>query len=126
MTVNAGTNRRICTGGSFTLGGSPTATGGTAPLSYSWSPATGLSSTTSANPVASPLSTTTYTVTVTDSAGCTATRSVTISISPTVVANAGADRTICNGASTTIGGSPSGSGGTAPLSYSWSPSTGLS
>ncbi|HRN37954.1 MAG TPA: choice-of-anchor L domain-containing protein, partial [Flavobacteriales bacterium] len=51
----------MCTGGQVQL----SATGGT---SYSWSPATGLSSTTVANPVAQPGATTTYTVTVTDGA----------------------------------------------------------
>lgn len=54
-----------------------------APLvpSYAWSPATGLSSTTTASTIASPTSTTTYTVTVSDALnGCssTATRTVTV------------------------------------------------
>lgn len=46
-----------------------TATGG---VSYSWSPSTGLSSTSTANTTASPLATTSYTVTVTNANGCTA------------------------------------------------------
>ncbi|MFN8366285.1 MAG: HYR domain-containing protein [Candidatus Kapaibacterium sp.] len=55
-----------------------TVTGGTPGYSYSWSPSTGLSSTTAANPSASPNTTTTYTVTVTDSKGCTISKSITI------------------------------------------------
>ncbi len=53
------------------------ATGGT---SYSWTPATGLSCVNCASPLANPTVTTTYTVTITDSAGCTATLPVTIDV----------------------------------------------
>ncbi|HEY1039889.1 MAG TPA: gliding motility-associated C-terminal domain-containing protein [Bacteroidia bacterium] len=42
-----------------------------------------------------------------------------------VTANAGADKTVCPGVSTTIGGSPSVTGGTAPYTITWAPSTGL-
>jgi len=45
---------------------------------YLWSPATGLSSTTIANPVAKPTVTQKYIVRVTDAAGCTNTDSVTV------------------------------------------------
>lgn len=49
--------------------------------SYTWSPASGLSSTTAANPVFTPTSVGTYTFTVTGSNGaCTATASVTITV----------------------------------------------
>lgn len=47
-------------------------------VSYSWSPSTGLSSVSTASTVASPLQTTSYTVTVTNSNGCTATDVVTV------------------------------------------------
>lgn len=46
--------------------------------SYSWSPATGLSSTSIANPVARPLQTTTYTLTVTNAFGNSYTLSITV------------------------------------------------
>ena len=49
---------------------------------YSWSPATGLSSTAGASVVASPTVTTTYTVTVTDANGCTDQAQVTVSVTP--------------------------------------------
>lgn len=45
---------------------------------YVWSPATGLSSTTIPNPVATPANTQTYTVLVTDAAGCTNTASIKV------------------------------------------------
>jgi gliding motility-associated-like protein len=49
-------------------------------VTYSWSPATGLSCNTCTNPIASPISSTTYVVTGIDLNGCTATASITILI----------------------------------------------
>jgi len=63
----------ICTGQSVTL----TATGA---ATYSWSPATGLSSTTGDVVIASPVAATTYTVTGSDALGCTGSTSVTVSV----------------------------------------------
>ena len=53
------------------------ATGG---IAYVWAPSTGLSDSTIANPIASPLATTTYIVTVTPDSGCFATRQVTVTV----------------------------------------------
>ena len=50
----------------MTLGGSHTGSGGTAPLSYLWSPDVCLDDETSPNPTANPMVPTMYTVTVTD------------------------------------------------------------
>src|ERR1043165_2467939 len=66
LNVDAGPNIAICHGASTTLGANPTASGVNPPFTYQWSPATGLSSDTAANPVASPAQSTTYRVTVTD------------------------------------------------------------
>ena len=64
----AGPDQTIgCFGGSVQINGS--ASGTNSPFTYSWSPSTGLSSTTIPNPIASPSSTTTYRLTVTDSKG---------------------------------------------------------
>lgn len=52
---------------------------------YSWSPVTGLNATTIQNPVASPMSTTIYTVTATDFKGCTASATTSITINAPVV-----------------------------------------
>jgi gliding motility-associated-like protein len=114
--ANVGPNQTICAGSSVVIG-NPAVVGDT----YSWSPAAGLSSTTIAQPTASPAATTTYTLTETTSAsGCTASNSVTVTVSPLPVANAGSNQTICQGSATTIGAAAV-SGNT----YSWSPSTGL-
>jgi hypothetical protein len=78
LTASAGANQSVTCSG-VAIGGSPTATGGNATYSYSWSPSTELTSATVANPTASPLgSTTTYTVTVTDANSCTATSPMTL------------------------------------------------
>jgi hypothetical protein len=67
------------------LGGTPTATGGSASnYTYSWFPTTGLDDPNSANPQASPSSFTSYTVTVsTGDENCVATASVDVSVGNT-------------------------------------------
>ncbi len=73
-------------------------TAGASPYTYTWSPATGLSCTNCQSPTASPTATTTYTATVSDGV-CSATDNVTINVSSV---DAGPDVTICQGKSTTL------------------------
>jgi hypothetical protein len=68
----------ICAGESVVL----TASGAD---TYVWSPATGLSSTTGNVVTASPLSSTTYTVTGTAANGCSGTDDVTVVVNPTPI-----------------------------------------
>ncbi|QLH47871.1 MAG: hypothetical protein HWD58_21055 [Bacteroidota bacterium] len=117
-TVDAGMDKDLdCTTTSTTIG--TTAIGGN---SYSWSPSTGLSADNIAEPTASPSTTTSYTVTVTGSNGCTATDVVTVNVNttpPTI--DAGMDKDLdCTTTSTTIGTTAIGGN-----TYSWSPSSGL-
>ena len=107
----------ICQGLSSNLDAVPS--GGASPYSYSWTPTTGLSDPNIADPVATPSTTTVYTVEVTDGNGCTASDAVTVTVNPSPTADAGSDVTICPSGSTQLGAS----GGT---SYSWTPTTGLS
>lgn len=79
-----------------------------------WSPATGLSSTTTLVTEASPVSNTLYTVTASLGA-CIATASVLVTVDPAPVAVVLRDTTICQGKSVRL----LGSGG---ISYQWSPS----
>jgi uncharacterized repeat protein (TIGR01451 family) len=82
-TAAAASSQTVCAGApGVAIGGSPTASGGTGPYTYSWLPTTGLSDATVDNPTAEVGSTTTYTVTVTDANGCTATASVTLTVPP--------------------------------------------
>jgi gliding motility-associated-like protein len=105
----------ICYGTSATL--NATATGGTGAYTFNWAtPAfTGPSYT------VSPTTTTTYTVSGTDAAGCASVNSptVTVTVRPPLGVNASADVSICPGASTTI--SATGNGGNGVYTYTWLP-----
>jgi len=79
-TADAGTDAGITAGGSVVIGGNQTASGGTPPYTYSWTPTTDLNDASIANPTASPAVNTTYTVTVTDSKGCTDSDDVTVTV----------------------------------------------
>lgn len=108
VSVNSAT---ICQGTSATL----TANGAT---TYSWSPSTGLSSSSGTSVTANPSATTIYTVTG-SSGTCSATATSTVSVNPlpTVTVNSAA---ICVGQQTA---NLTASGAST---YSWNPSTGLS
>lgn len=108
--VTVSPDTAICEGQSTTLtaGGANT---------YSWNPATGLSSTTGASVTATPAATTTYIVTG-DVLGCTATAQVTVTINPIPNVTVSPDVSICIGQSTTL---TAGGANT----YSWSPATSL-
>jgi PKD repeat protein len=78
--ANAGADRQIISGNSVVIGGTATASGGTPLYTYSWTPISGLNDASFANPTASPAVNTTYTVTVTDSKGCTDSDDVTVTV----------------------------------------------
>ncbi|RMG96589.1 MAG: hypothetical protein D6706_10035, partial [Chloroflexi bacterium] len=101
----------ICYGESVQL----IAGGGT---SYNWTPATGLSCTNCANPVASPVVTTTYQVEIIYGSGCMITHDVTVTVRGEAVTTTG-DAAICEGDTANllvVGGNQ----------YQWTPSAGLS
>lgn len=88
---------------------------------FNWSPAAGLSATNIQNPVATPLTTTTYTVTLTDAGGCSVNRSQTITVVPNyTLTSTQSDTAVCLGEtvnfSTTT--NPTGS-----FNYSWTPAS---
>ncbi len=114
VNITGGNGPAVCVGTQVQLGSTVT---GTPTFAYLWSPASGLSSKTIANPKAKPGSTTVYTLTVYDGNGITASNSTTITTQqPTVSVNTLA---FCNGGS----GDLTASGAS---SYVWSPATGLS
>jgi len=114
----------ICQGQSVTL--ASTVSGGLAPYIYNWTPTSNLSSSTISNPVASPATSTTYSLMVTDANGCTnsppAQVSITVNPLPSVTGTA-QNSEICVGQSTVV--KAFGSGGTAPYIYTWSPSASM-
>ena len=120
-TVNVIGGTTPCGGTQFAL--APGITGGGTPTVYSWTSTPAGFTSSSANVTVNPTSTTTYNLSVTDNCGSTSVGSVvvtvqtvpTISVTPT-------SASYCTGA-TPIGLTASGAG---ILSWSWSPSAGLS
>lgn len=95
----------------------PTVSGGIAPLTYSWSPATGLTNPNAASTDAAPNQDTQYTLTVTDAYGCQETVTVLVDLMSPVNGTVNfRDTSICEGNDLQI----SASGGT---DYQWIPAT---
>ncbi len=89
-TVNAGTDATMCVGEPHQMTGSGA-------LDYAWSPATGLSNPTIADPIFDGLVSASYTLTGTDANGCSNTAFVMMNVNPLPNVNAGADVGICIG-----------------------------
>lgn len=87
-------------------------------VAYTWTPAVGLSDPISANPLTSPIVTTTYHVKVTGSNSCIADSSVTVKVVPPLVATISNDTAICSGKGV-------GLAVTGGAKYQWSPAIGL-
>ncbi|MDQ3190676.1 MAG: GEVED domain-containing protein, partial [Bacteroidota bacterium] len=87
-------------------------------VNYSWAPATFLSSTNIANPIAQNVTAaTTYTVSA-EYSGCTTNETVSVNIDPlTLSVNASPNDTVCEGTNLTL--TSSASGGGAPYAYAW-------
>jgi len=106
----------LCNGGN-TGSATATASNGTTPYTYAWTPSGG------SGPIANGLTAGTYTITVNDANGCMATATAIIT-QPAVL---GVTTTItnvkCNGGNTgSATANPS--GGTTPYTYAWTPSGG--
>jgi PKD repeat protein len=115
-TANAGADMTTCAGVGVAIG-SAFIPGN----SYNWQPNTGLSNAFVAQPTATPLTTTSYTLTVTNtSTGCTKKDTVIVNVNAQPLANAGPDEITCSGYPVAIG---------TPLVtgylYSWAPATAL-
>ncbi|MDF2385413.1 gliding motility-associated C-terminal domain-containing protein [Nostoc ellipsosporum NOK] len=109
--VTVSGNSQICRAQSTQL-----SAGGAA--AYSWSPAMGLSDATIANPVASPLTSTVYTVTGTTINGCKATDQVTVNVWAPPVITITSDTAICKNTSVQLEA-------TGGITYQWTPATTL-
>lgn len=107
----AGTSQQICEGSSVQLQSG----GGT---NYSWSPTSGLDNPLIANPIATPLITTLYTVTI-STGNCIETATVAIQVNPLPQIIVSSDTTITKGKSIQL----MSSGG---IYYLWTPYDGLS
>jgi hypothetical protein len=118
ITIASQTNV-LCNGGNTGSATANTATGGTSPYTYNWTPTGGT------NLTASNLSAGTYTITATDNGGCTATASVTISqpVNALGITIASQTNIQCfGGTGSAIANAAT--GGTSPYTYNWTPSGG--
>src|SRR5690606_12181423 len=93
--ISAGADITICRGEVAQL----QASGG---VSYTWSPAEGLSCTDCPDPVATPSSDTRYYLSGTDANGCTGSDSVHVTVVQPAVTSAGDDVRICAGQSAAL------------------------
>jgi len=111
--VTASPDTSVCLGNSvmFTSEGAVT---------YTWSPANNLNSTTSSIATATPVLPTSYTVTGISLDGCKDDTTVTVNVNAAPMVNSGADVTILQGQNTTLSATGNGT------FYTWNPSTGLS
>jgi len=108
----------VCYGSTSQLNAVPS--GGLAPFTYEWSPSASLSNAGIANPVASPLTTTTYTVTITDALGTSATGDIVVTVNtyvPVSVSITASANPSLQGAFVTFTATPA-NGGTTPV-YQW-------
>lgn len=107
--VTASPDVSICTGNNTILVAS-----GPNGNTYNWTPSATLTGANTANPTATPATTTTYTVTSTNAFGCTAVDSVVVTVTPAPPLTVSNDTAMCAGGAATL----SASGATT---YSWSP-----
>ncbi|MBE0642213.1 MAG: T9SS type A sorting domain-containing protein [Bacteroidales bacterium] len=80
IAVNAGNDTTMCAGGSVQL--NVAASGGIGTYTYAWSPASSLNNAAIANPIATPVTNTTYSVTVTDGNGDTGSDDIIVLVNP--------------------------------------------
>ncbi len=121
MQLHVGPNASICAGDSVQL----TASSGA--VTYSWTPATGLSATNIANPIAFPSLTTTYKCT-SAVGSCQTSDLLTITvITPPFSVDAGPDKINCTSNGVQLNATVTGTIVNGhPFVYSWTPATGLS
>ena len=116
--ANAGENITVCAGGQGSQIGVPSIPGNI----YVWTPSTGLSDPNIAQPFASPSSSTTYTLTVSNNGnGCFSTDAITVDVANAEMVDAGPNMIGCVGDIVQIGATPMQTGYT----YLWEPSIGL-
>lgn len=111
--INTLANMVLCAGKPAQLN----ASGG---IRYQWKPAAGLSSDTIPDPLATPMTTTTYTVSGVDASGCPGSATLTIYVNPSPVFTKRNDTAICAGNSLQLSAVSD-----IPATYSWWPDSSL-
>ena len=124
MTVNAGNDVLNICGDSVIFNPITNYPSNEANLTYSWNPASGLNSTTAKNPIAKPITTINYVVSLTSVEGCFASDTIQITVNPINV-NAGNDVSYICGDSVVFNPITNYPSNEANLTYSWNPAIGL-
>jgi len=114
----AGTDTIICYDFKHVLGGLTDSIKTT--YQYTWSPNIDLNNNLIPKPTSVTRNDKNYLLTVTDTKGCKDTNSVFVKVNPLSLINAGSDRDICIGDSTTLGGIPTAQNSLFPYRYLWS------
>ncbi len=109
-----GPGGNICEGSSIAL----SASGG---IKYIWTPALGLSDSSSAQPIASPIDTTTYKVVVANQFGCKDSANVLVNVYKKLIVNAGPDKALFEGDTAMLNGSIIGT----PADIYWLPANNI-
>lgn len=118
LTISIGAVTPLCLGQAANL--TATASGGNGGYIYTWT--SGTTPSTGAIVSVSPLTTTSYTVSVTDALNCPAANAnVSVSVSSTLSVIASADVAICNGNTTPL--TAAATGGNGVYTYTWLPVT---
>jgi gliding motility-associated-like protein len=105
--LEAGNDTSLCQGGSVQLNATGNGT-------FLWSPSTGLNSVDVPNPIASPATTTNYSVTLTDANNCSSSDALTVTVLGLPNADAGADQYLCPGFGVQLNGTGGGSANWSP------------
>ncbi|MDO8972103.1 MAG: HYR domain-containing protein, partial [Saprospiraceae bacterium] len=117
-TITASVNAATCEGGNITLQSTPA--GGDLPYaSFAWAGPNGYAANVE-DPASFPanmLANGTYTVTVTDNLGCSATSTINVTVNPSPSITAQNNGPLCAGATAMVSSTPS--GGTPGYSFSW-------
>lgn len=120
--ADGGPDRDICLGESVVLQGIGSGAGPA--YVFQWSPTAGLSNPTIANPSASPIITTIYTLVVSSNHCPSYGDSVVVNVHTLPTVDAGWDKEICLGEETQLDGSASGDS-TATYTFEWTPTNGI-
>ena len=114
----------FCQGSSTNLSASSTIQGASQTVSYNWSPAFGLNTTTGSSVIANPSVSTNYTVTITNGS-CSNTGQMTVTPFEQLSVTFSGANTFCQGSSTNLSASTTIQGASQTVSYNWSPGVGL-
>lgn len=118
--ASAGADSLVAANGAVRLEGS--ATRGAPPYAWSWSPTETLDDPQAAQPLASPRSPTAYSLTVTDSIGCSDSDAVNVALVPALVVRAQGNDLLCLDGGSSVPVSSRASGGVGTLRTVWSAS----